>query len=176
MSGTSESTESTEHPRAAGKAGSPGTSGNVSSPSPADPTAERVAADLSGVVGRLLRRLRSSSADSLLTPSQRSVLARLEDGGPATTASLARAELVRPQSMRLTLGALESQGFVTRAPDPADGRKSVVSVTEEGSTVLADVRAAKRSWLADAIAGELDGTERRALAEAVELIGRLVDK
>ncbi|MFJ4838712.1 MarR family winged helix-turn-helix transcriptional regulator [Streptomyces sp. NPDC088746] len=142
---------------------------------PADPTAEDVATDLSAVVGRLLRRLRSSSADSLLTPSQRSALARLEDGGPATTAALARAELVRPQSMRLTLGALESQGFVSRAPDPADGRKSLVSVTEEGSTVLAGVRAAKRSWLADAIAGELDGAERRALAEAVGLIGRLVD-
>lgn len=107
------------------------TSETPQSQHPGDPSAERVATDLSAVVGRLLRRLRSSSADSLLTPSQRSVLARLEDGGPATTAALARAELVRPQSMRLTLGALESQGFVARAPDPEDGRKSVVSVTEE---------------------------------------------
>lgn len=152
------------------------TSETPQSQHPGDPSAERVATDLSAVVGRLLRRLRSSSADSLLTPSQRSVLARLEDGGPATTAALARAELVRPQSMRLTLGALESQGFVARAPDPEDGRKSVVSVTEEGSTTLAGVRAAKRSWLADAIAAELDGAERRSLAEAVALIGRLVDK
>ncbi|WP_103514195.1 MarR family winged helix-turn-helix transcriptional regulator [Streptomyces sp. SM10] len=143
---------------------------------PGSPSAEHLATDLSAVVGRLLRRLRSSSAESLLTPSQRSVLARLEDGGPATTAALARAELVRPQSMRLTLGALESQGFVTRAPDPQDGRKSVVSVTEEGSTTLAAVRAAKRSWLAEAIASELDGAERRTLAEAAELIGRLVDR
>jgi len=149
--------------------------GDASSRDTDDPTAERVATDLSAVVGRLLRRLRSSSADSLLTPSQRSVLARLDDGGPATTAALARAELVRPQSMRLTLGALETQGFVTRAPDPADGRKSLVSVTEEGSAVLAAVRAAKRSWLADAITAELDGAERRTLAEAAELIGRLVD-
>lgn len=156
-----------------------GTSENPESAAPqgpADPTAERVATDLAAVVGRLLRRLRSSSADSLLTPSQRSVLARLEDGGPATTATLARAELVRPQSMRLTLGALESQGCVTRAPHPADGRKSVVSVTERGSAVLASVRAAKRGWLADAITGELDGAERRTLAEAVDLIARLVDK
>ncbi|MFF4244390.1 MarR family winged helix-turn-helix transcriptional regulator [Streptomyces sp. NPDC001822] len=140
------------------------------------PGAERVADDLAAVVSRLLRRLRGSSADSLLTPSQRSVLARLQDDGPATTASLARAELVRPQSMRLTLGALESRGFVTRAPDLADGRKSVVSVTEAGSSTLAGVRAAKRSWLAEAIAGELDAAERRTLAEAVELIGRLVDE
>ncbi|MFJ8883432.1 MarR family winged helix-turn-helix transcriptional regulator [Streptomyces sp. NPDC102402] len=152
------------------------TSESPQSPQPGPPSPERVAADLSAVVGRLLRRLRSSSAESLLTPSQRSVLARLEDGGPATTAALARAELVRPQSMRLTLGALESQGFVTRAPDPRDGRKSVVSATEAGSATLAAVRAAKRSWLAEAIAAELDGAERRTLDEAVELIGRLVDR
>ncbi|MDQ0794190.1 MarR family winged helix-turn-helix transcriptional regulator [Streptomyces sp. B1I3] len=143
--------------------------------SPADPTAEHVATELAGVVGRLLRRLRSTSAESLLTPSQRSVLARLHDGGPATTAVLARAELVRPQSMRLTLGALESQGLVARAPDPLDGRKSVVSVTDAGRTTLAEVRAAKRGWLAVAIAEELDGEERRTVAEAVALISRLVD-
>ncbi|MEU1472012.1 MarR family transcriptional regulator [Streptomyces sp. NPDC005761] len=141
---------------------------------PADPTAEEVANQLASVVGRLLRRLRSSSSESLLTPTQRSVLARLEDGGPATTADLARAEFVRPQSMRLTLGALEEQGLVERAPDPADGRKSVMSVTDTGRTTLAQVRAAKRNWLAEAVAAELDGPQRRTVAEAAELIERLV--
>ncbi|MEU8625149.1 MarR family transcriptional regulator [Streptomyces sp. NPDC048669] len=141
---------------------------------PADPTAEQVANDLAAVVGRLLRRLRSSSSESLLTPTQRSVLARLEDGGPATTAALARAEFVRPQSMRLTLGALEEQGTVERAPDPDDGRKSVMSITDTGRTTLAEVRAAKRNWLAEAIAAELDGAERRTVAEATALLDRLV--
>ncbi|TXS37840.1 MarR family winged helix-turn-helix transcriptional regulator [Streptomyces sp. OR43] len=145
-----------------------------SGPTPADPTAEEVAQQLASVVGRLLRRLRSSSSESLLTPTQRSVLARLEDGGPATTADLARAEFVRPQSMRLTLGALEEQGLVARAPDPADGRKSVVSVTESGRSTLAEVRAAKRNWLAEAVAAGLDGAERRTVAEAATLIERLV--
>ncbi|MFB7560571.1 MarR family winged helix-turn-helix transcriptional regulator [Streptomyces brevispora] len=143
-------------------------------PAPVDPTAEQVADDLAAVVGRLLRRLRSSSSESLLTPTQRSVLARIEDGGPATTAALARAEFVRPQSMRLTLGALEEQGLVERAPDPEDGRKSVMSITDTGRTTLAAVRAAKRNWLAEAIAAELDGAERRSVAEATALLDRLV--
>ncbi|MEV7399196.1 MarR family transcriptional regulator [Streptomyces sp. NPDC091267] len=141
---------------------------------PVDPTAEQVASDLAAVVGRLLRRLRSSSSESLLTPTQRSVLARLDDGGPATTAALARAEYVRPQSMRLTLGALEGQGLVERAPDPDDGRKSVMSITGTGRTTLAEVRAAKRNWLAEVIAAELDGAERRTVAEATALLDRLV--
>lgn len=141
---------------------------------PADPTPQEVADHLASVVGRLLRRLRSSSSEKLLTPTQRSVLARLEDAGPATTADLARSEFVRPQSMRLTLGALEEQGLVERTPDPVDGRKSVVSVTDTGRTTLAQVRAAKRDWLAEAVASELDGAERRTVAEAAGLIERLV--
>ncbi|MFF2405533.1 MarR family winged helix-turn-helix transcriptional regulator [Streptomyces sp. NPDC058092] len=147
---------------------------------PADPhvelSAEQLATQLTAVVGRLIRRLRTTSSDSLLTPTQRSVLAGLESEGPATTAALARAEYVRPQSMRLTLGALESQGLVERAPDPADGRKSVMSITETGLTTLAAVRAAKHSWLAEAIAAELDGAERRTVAEAADLLDRLVGK
>ncbi|MFD7289287.1 MarR family winged helix-turn-helix transcriptional regulator [Streptomyces sp. NPDC059863] len=143
---------------------------------PGDPTAEQVAADLTAVVRRLVRRLRTTSPDSGLTPSQHSVLARLDGEGPSTTAALARAEHVRPQSLRLTLGALEGQGMVERTPDPGDGRQSVVSVTEAGRRTLAAVRAAKQGWLSEAIAGELDGTERRTLAEAAALLERLVER
>ncbi|MFE6973483.1 MarR family winged helix-turn-helix transcriptional regulator [Streptomyces sp. NPDC057682] len=141
---------------------------------PADPTPEEVADQLASVVGRLLRRLRSTSSEGLLTPTQRSALARLHDMGPTTTAGLARAEFVRPQSMRLTLGALEEEGLVARSPDPADGRKSVISLTDTGRAALARVRAAKRDWLADAVAAELDGAERRTVAEAVALVERLI--
>ncbi|MFE4368903.1 MarR family winged helix-turn-helix transcriptional regulator [Streptomyces sp. NPDC056835] len=141
---------------------------------PGDPTPEQVAADLTAVVGRLMRRLRTTSPDTGLTPSQRSVLALLDGEGPSTTAALARAEYVRPQSMRLTLGALEDQGMVARTPDPDDGRQSVVSVTDTGRRTLVAVRAAKQGWLSDAIAGELDGAERRTLAEAAVLLERLV--
>ncbi|MEU0281389.1 MarR family winged helix-turn-helix transcriptional regulator [Streptomyces sp. NPDC088147] len=143
---------------------------------PADPTAEEVAADVTAVVRRLVRRLRTATPDSRLTPSQQSVLARLDGEGPSTTAALARAEYVRPQSMRLTLGVLEEQGLVERTPDPDDGRQSVVSVTGAGHDTLAAARAAKQGWLSEAIAGELNGAERRALAEAAALLGRLVER
>ncbi|MZD03886.1 MarR family transcriptional regulator [Streptomyces sp. SID5785] len=147
----------------------PGTQG----PTAEDPPAERIAADLAGAVGRLARRMRTASPDSLLTPTQRTVMARLDREGPATTAALARAEYVRPQSMRLTVGALEERGFVSRAPDPDDGRQSVVSVTDAGREVLASVRAAKQSWLARTLDSELDAAERRTLAEAIALLERL---
>lgn len=145
-------------------------------PAPDDPAAEWVAAELAAVVGRLSRRMRTVRPAGPLTPSQRSVLARLDESGPATTAALARAEFVRPQSMRLTLGALEERGLVARAPDPSDGRKSLVSATDEGLVALAGARAVTRGWLAEAIAGELDGRERRTVAEAVALIRRLAEE
>ncbi|KIF76517.1 MarR family transcriptional regulator [Streptomyces sp. 150FB] len=139
-------------------------------------TAEQVAVDLAAVVSTLMRRLRTATPDSRLTPSQRSVLSRLDVEGPSTTAALARAEYVRPQSMRLTLTALEEQALVERTPDPHDGRQSVVSATALGRSTLAVVRAAKQSWLAGAIDEELDGAERRVLADAVDLLRRLVEK
>ncbi|MGW2842006.1 MarR family winged helix-turn-helix transcriptional regulator [Streptomyces sp. NPDC001493] len=141
-----------------------------------DPAPDVVAVRLAAVVSRLLRKLRTESAESLLTPSQRSVLARLESEGPATTAALARAEYVRPQSMRLTLAALESQDLVDRAPDPEDGRKSLVSVNEAGRATLAGVRAAKHDWLAEALGAEMDESERQTVATAVTLLNRLVEQ
>lgn len=142
----------------------------------AEPTPEQVAAELSVVLGRVIRRLRKASSVLELTQSQRSALSLLDREGPSTTAALARAELVRPQSMRLTVAALESQGLVARAPDPTDGRQSVVSVTDLGRRTLAGVRADKAGWLTRAIYEELDGAERRTLAEAAVLLERLVQR
>lgn len=141
----------------------------------AAPAPEHLAADLTAAVRRMVRRMRTASPDTGLTASQRSALARLDEA-PATTAALARAELVRPQSMRLTVGALEEQGLVARTPDPSDGRRAVMSVTEKGRGVLAGLRAAKNDWLSAAITDELDEHEQRRLADAVALLERLVRK
>ncbi|MFD9904521.1 MarR family winged helix-turn-helix transcriptional regulator [Streptomyces sp. NPDC059063] len=136
-------------------------------------TSENLAADLTTTVRRLVRRLRTASPETGLTTSQRSALSLLDEGS-ATTAALARAEHVRPQSMRLTIGALEAEGLVGRAPDPDDGRQSVVSMTDKGRAVLAETRAAKHTWLAAAIADRLDEREREQLADAVALLERLI--
>jgi DNA-binding MarR family transcriptional regulator len=133
------------------------------------------ATELSVVVGQLMRRLRAESPEGALTPTQRSVMGRLDRDGPAITAALARAEHVRPQSMRMTLGALEEQGIVTRSPHPTDGRQVVFSLTPDGRKGLTSVRHAKESWLAEAIAGVLDPAERRTLTEAIALLRRLAE-
>ncbi|MCQ4084646.1 MarR family transcriptional regulator [Streptomyces sp. RB6PN25] len=133
----------------------------------------RLADELASAGSQLVRRLRMASPEGALTPSQRSVIGRLGTEGPATTAALARAELVRPQSMRATLCALEEQGLVGRAPHPTDGRQVIFSLTEAGRERLGQLRHAKRTWLADAIGSQLTAEEQRVLAEAVGLIKRL---
>lgn len=104
------------------------------------------------------------------------MLSRLYNEGPTTTAALARAELVRPQSMRMILAALEEQDLVERAPHPTDGRQVVFSSTERGRQAVASVRQAKQSWLLEAIDTRLDADERRTLAEATDLLRRLVQE
>ncbi|OKI00905.1 MarR family transcriptional regulator [Streptomyces sp. CB02923] len=139
-----------------------------------DQEQERLAADLGATVGLLMRHLRAVSQQGALTASQRSALARIDTEGPTTIAALARAELVRPQSMRLTIGALEEQGVVRRSPHPTDGRQVVFSPTEDGRRIIGEARQAKQNWLAVAIAERLDPAEQRTVAEATGLLRRLV--
>lgn len=137
---------------------------------------ERTAADLAATVSQLMRRLRVASPQGALTPSQRTVLGRLANGGPATTAELARAELVRPQSMRVIVAKLEELELVARTPHPTDGRQVLFSLTEYGVEAVASVRHSKHAWLADAIAHRLSPEEQRTLAEATRLLQRLVEE
>ena len=77
--------------------------------------------DFLQAVGRLLRRVRAAAASHELSLTESSVMARLSREGPATTADLARAESVKPQSMGATIAALEERG-TGRAQAASDGR------------------------------------------------------
>jgi DNA-binding MarR family transcriptional regulator len=135
---------------------------------------EIAADELRQVLGALTRRLRAESAAHELSQSEGTVLRRLSDQGPSTTAALARAELVKPQSMGVTLAALEEGGFVARTVDATDARCRTVSITEKGRRVLAEGRAARQNWLARAITEKLDAEEQRELLAAMALVRRVV--
>lgn len=132
-----------------------------------------LAGDLRVVLGQLIRRLRAERRG--LPLGQVTVLGRLERGGPAGTSALASAERVRPQSMAATVTALEAAGLVARRPDPGDGRRTLIELTPAGRDALLADRRRREDWLADAIERDLTARERRVLAEATELLGRLAD-
>ncbi len=137
--------------------------------------ASTLAQDLRALLGKLKRRLREQAHVGDLTPSQVSVLLRLEKDGPATASNLARAEGMRPQSIAPVVAALESAGLVSGAPDPADGRQTLLSLTDACRTWVAEGRAARQDWLTRTLQAHLSPEEQDRLAEAVELLRRLVD-
>ena len=132
----------------------------------------RLAGALRGVLGQVHRRLRQVDNAGVLTPSQSAVLARLHRDGPATQTQLAAAEHVRQQSMAATLGVLDELGYLRRAPDPSDGRRTVISLSELGSRTVRGVHQHREEWLATALAGFTD-EERETLDRALPLLERL---
>jgi DNA-binding MarR family transcriptional regulator len=138
--------------------------------------AAEMGAALRLVVGRIVRKVRQAkSAVGDLTLSEASVLARLERDGPDSPGSLAGLEGVRPQAMAATLAALEERGLVSRRPDPGDGRRAVMTVTDAGRAVIADRRSVSVRRLAAAIEA-FTPDERQRLAEALPLLDRLAER
>jgi DNA-binding MarR family transcriptional regulator len=137
--------------------------------------ASGLAQDLHALIGRLKRRLRDQAHVGDLTPSQVSVLRSLENDGPSTASSLARAEAMRPQSMSAIIAALERAGLVSGGPDPTDGRQTLLSLTDACRKWLEEGRAARQDWLTLILQARLSPEEQDKLAEAVELLKRLVD-
>jgi DNA-binding MarR family transcriptional regulator len=140
-----------------------------------EPDDERAASDLRVTLARIVRRLRQAHEPGELTLSEVSVLSRLDRDGPATPGALAGGERVRPQAMGTTLAALEQRGLVTRMPDPDDGRRVSMSVTEAGRQVLLDRRSASIRRMTRALAEGFTPEERRRLIEIIPLLDRLAD-
>ena len=136
-------------------------------------TFENAINDLTHSIGLLVRRVRAAAATHEISLTESAVMARLAREGPATTADLARAERMKPQSMGTTIAALEEMGMVERKPHPTDGRQVNIELTAKGATVRNSARAARRTWLAQAVS-ELDEEERETLFKAGEIIQRLV--
>jgi DNA-binding MarR family transcriptional regulator len=132
-----------------------------------------VAAALRVNIGLLRRRLRQVQVPGDLTLPETSALVRLDRGGPATPGRLAKLEQISPQSMGATLAGLEARGLVERRPDPEDGRRAVISITEAGLGVLRDKRNARTEQLAQALSAGFTPAELRQLMAAAPLIERL---
>ncbi len=139
------------------------------------PQLAALAGELRISLGKLIRRLREQAHAGDFTSAQKSVLLRLDRDGPATVSALARAESVRPQSMRVTVAGLEAIGAVRGEPDSADGRQTLIALTPTFRKTLTASRAAKDDWLFRALQAQLSLQEQDALAAAVKLLQRLAD-
>jgi DNA-binding MarR family transcriptional regulator len=135
---------------------------------------EAAVSDVAHAVGLLVRRVRAAAPSHDLSWSESAVLARLAKDGPTTTADLARAEAVTPQSMGTIVATLEAAGVVERTPHPTDGRQMHIALTNKGIALRKSRQKAKETWLGQAIA-QLDKEDQATLFAAAEIIKRLVD-
>jgi len=133
-------------------------------------SAVQAAGDVRVVIGRLRRRLRELAETEGLTPSQQSVVSRLDKQGAASASDLAAAERVRPQSMAATVAVLMELGFVERTPDPEDGRRQLISLTAAGRKRLQGDRQARQEWLAKALQDKCTEAQRQTIIEALALL------
>lgn len=137
--------------------------------------ASALAAEMRAVFRKLKQRLREHGGRGDLTPSQISVVLRLEMDGSATVSSLARTEGMRPQSMSAIVAPLQESGLVSGAPDPKDGRQTLMSLTPKCKKWLQEGRDARQDWLAATISQKLSVHEQEKLRAALELLRRLVE-
>jgi DNA-binding MarR family transcriptional regulator len=139
--------------------------------------AAHTAVALATAMTRLRARLRSESRDAMtdLSISQLTVLARIAAEGPITASAIAVAEHLRPPSIAEILPGLKAAGLVVTGPDPKDGRKVLIEATAAARRLLDAVMASREAWLARAITAAVTPDEARTLAEAIQLVNRLID-
>ena len=115
-------------------------------------------------------------ADKLATAGSRGyhyrLLAALAEFGPASQASLGRHTGLDRSDVAAAVNELAARGLVQRAPDPADRRRNVISITPAGTAhlrrldeLLADVQ--------DELLAPLSLAERQQL---IRLLNRILEQ
>jgi DNA-binding MarR family transcriptional regulator len=113
-------------------------------------------------------------ADAGLSPTLTAALGTIERHGPLTPSELAKAERIqRPTATRIA-AALEADGLIARAPDPSDGRGSLLSASPRGRDLLRRLRKRKNAYLSRRLR-ELDSDDVEALERAAEVLERMLE-
>lgn len=81
---------------------------------------------------------------------------------------------VQPSVMTRALAKLESNGFIIRAVDPEDGRRTRIDITRKGRHVSEHVEGLYIADMVDSMTS-LDDNRIEELRDAVQTLGRIVD-
>jgi DNA-binding MarR family transcriptional regulator len=131
---------------------------------------EETLPDVFWSVARRMRRLTRRSAEEFgITPGQARALGVLARHGDLRLSALSEWLTIAPRSGTEVVDALEEHGLVRRAPDPADRRATLVSLTDEGLRVAKGVRAAQRAE-AEAFFGDLSPGDRETLTRILSTL------
>lgn len=143
---------------------------------PVDPgNAVEIAEALRPVLHRLLRELRRESQHPEVSPLQALLLASIIKHPGIGVTELAALENVRGPTISGHVKTMESLGLVEReANDPDDRRRIGLVATKKARDIVKAIKRNRTDWLAGRLAA-LSPAERRAIRDAVEPLGRIVE-
>lgn len=108
--------------------------------------------DLSRIIRAEMDR-RTTEAGLGLTTGEGRVLFNVRRAGPIRQTALAERLGIEAMTLSGLIDRLEAKGFVERNPDPADRRAKLVTLTEAGSKVVAQIEPIAASIRSEAAHG-----------------------
>ncbi len=117
---------------------------------------------------RRIIRERSRAVHPELQSSSYLMLGWLVQHGPQRASAMAEAFCIDKGAISRQIQHLVDLGLVERAPDPADGRATLVSLTADAGARMAAVDVERRRWLDDRLRDWSD----EELTDVVTLLGR----
>lgn len=132
-------------------------------PDPTDPAA--LAEALRAPLLQISRRLRQEAQRVGMSALDALILGHIRKKPGVGASELASAERMSRPSMSGHIKRLEAAGWIVRADDEADGRRSGFQITAAGEDQLAAIRQSRNDWLAARLA-HLDQGSRADLAGA----------
>ncbi|GAB3624600.1 hypothetical protein GCM10027418_26850 [Mariniluteicoccus endophyticus] len=136
-------------------------------------TTDTLATALITTCARFTRGVRHRTSPGRSTATWRA-LAILDEHGPLRVSEFAAHDQLTQPSATAMLRRLHDEGLLTRTPDPADGRASLVALSDAGHEQLGSRRAEGARAVAPLLDG-LDDDQRRLLADAMTLLTDLMD-
>ena len=99
---------------------------------------------------------------------------RADTTRPVTVKDVAQALTLEHSTVSRLLSETEAEGFVTRSTDPADRRRTVVTLTGAGESLAAQ-SSALRTWSLRTLLAEWPASDVGALTELVERFGATIE-
>ena len=128
------------------------------------------------VIGRLSRRLRTTSAarDAGLTPTAISLLLAVARSGQVRLAELAESEGINPTMLSRVIAGMVQDGLLKRSSDEGDRRAAWVETTAAGRR-LAERMRRERTRAVDQALETLTEADRRRIERALPALEALAE-
>lgn len=136
-------------------------------------TARELADEIRPVLLRLARELRREAQTLGVTGGQVALLAQIRKEPGITASELAERERMSAPGMSGHIARLEAAKLIERTR-AEDRRRIGLTLTPEGTKILASVRKRRTVWLAERLGG-LTEDERESVAAALPALERLLE-